>query len=468
MDQAPEGLRVMLNEIRATAIENNTLYGRSVDMIQPDTPFAAWAAPLLTNDNVMNEFIPELLQRIVKTSVEIKYFNNPLRRLEGEEIPLGQTVQEIATNPVQGRQFDPNDFAGILCKYEPDVKVQFMGINANWQYPMSVSYDNIRDAFVSWYSLNQFIESQVAAIYNGFYIDDFQTTKGLIGAAFSENMVVAQEVAEVTDEASAKALIRTARGLALNMALPSTAYNAWSQNGGAGNPYKTWTNPEDLVVLVRNDVLAQVDVDVLAAAFNINNTKFLGTVIGVDNFNQYDQEGNMIFDGSAIVMAIGDRRWFKINPQMMKFDQQYNANNTTWQYYLRVRKMYKYSFLANMVVLTTEMPEVTAQGIAATPATLTLNAGGQSKLVRVNLTPAQATDEVTYSVTAGTASQLTLTPSDNGRSVRIRANADATGEYTVQAKAGSVQTDITVTVNPAAAALAAKTSTKVANAVKGE
>lgn len=457
MDPIPEGLMNGLNAIRETAIQDNTLYGRSAVKINPTTPFATWAAPLLQNDDVMNDFIPQLLKRIVYTAIEVKYFNNPLRNLEGDEIPLGSTGQEIYVNPVTGRQFNPNDFAGLLCKYEADVKVQYNKVNAHWQYPMTVSYDNIRDSFTSWTNLNSFIDAQVAAIYNGFYIDDFNTTKGLVGAAYRENMVRVQTIAEPTDEATAKALIRQARAMYLNMSLPSTNYNAWSQIGGSGRPVKTWAEPYDIMIMIRNDLLALVDVDVLASAFNMDKTSFMGRVYGVDTFDQYDEAGNVVFDGSNIIMAIGDRRWFRIKPQMMKFDQFYNANNTTWQYYLRVEKMYNYSFFANMVVFATELPNVPATGLTA-PATLNIETG-KTGTINVTSTPANATTSIEFTSSDDTVATVAANPNNPRMPVVTAVSA---GNATITATAGDVTAETHVTVtNPAAAgSVQARTTAK--------
>lgn len=444
----PEGLRTLLNEIRATAIENNTLYGRTMERIDPTTNIGQWAAPLLNNQQVMNEFVPALLDRIVSTQINIKYFNSPLRSLEGTEMPLGATVQDIYTNPVKGRQFNPNDFAGLLAKYEPDVKVQYNTVNADWQYPVTVSEDNIRSAFVSWGTLYEFVQGIVAAVYNGFYIDDFRTTKGLIGAAYRENMVVVNTMTAPTDEATAKAMIRQARALYLNMQLPTTEYNAWNQIGGEGRAITTFTEANDIVIMIRNDILALVDVDVLAAAFNMDKANFIGRVYGVDNFSQYDDEGNLLFDGSNIFFAIGDRRWFRIKPQMQRFDQFYNANNTSWQYYLRVRKMYQYSYFANMVVFASEQPTVDAQTVSYNPTSLSLTAG-TSATTSLVVTPASATTPITYQAKKGSSNSTDLTVTANGRNITVAASDSASGAYTVVATAGDLTATLNVTVTAA-------------------
>lgn len=448
MDSINPGLQATLNQIRSTLIEQDKLYGQNIPKIEADTSFGEWASPLLNNDQLFNEFVPQLIDQIIKVGVNVRYYNNPLRFLEGEEIPLGQTLEEIDFNPVKGRRFDPNDFAGILQKYESDVKVQFRGINAKWQYPLSISYDNIRGAMTSWGALKRFIDGQIASIYNGYYIDDYRTTKGLIGGAYQENAVIVKQVTAPTDKSSAEAIVQEARALALNMRVPSSEYNAWSKVGGAGKAFTTFTDTSDMIVFVKNSVMALLDVQVQAMAFQLGKAEFIGQVIGVDNFDVYDDDGNVVFDGSDIVLAIGDRRWFKINPQMVKFDQQYIANNTTWQNYLRVNKGYHYSFTANMVVLSTSLPSLATQSITFPSTSYALNPGADITITPT-ITPYQTTTVPSYTVSknGSTTTDLTLAPSTDGKSVTVTATESATGTYVLTAKADAVTVEVNININ---------------------
>ena len=107
-----EGLRVGLNEIRETSIQDNTLYAKYVDEILPSTDIGSFASPILSNPTILNEFMNRLIQRIVYTQVEVKLFRNPLQNLEGDVLPLGAIGQEIYINPAKGRKFNVDDFAG--------------------------------------------------------------------------------------------------------------------------------------------------------------------------------------------------------------------------------------------------------------------------------------------------------------------------------------------------------------------
>lgn len=320
----PEGLRTSLNSIRETSIQNNTLYHRYVPEILPTSDIGSFASPILDNPNVMNEFMNVLVQRIVYTQVDIKLFNNPLRVLEGDRIPLGSIGQEIFINPAKGRKFNVDDFAGLLAKYEADIKVQYHHLNSDLQYCVTITRAKLKDAFVSWSTLENFIDGLTQSLYNGAYIDQYNLTKGLVSNAFASNQVQYEVISAINNEANAKAFITKAREIYLNMQTPSTKFNAWRKVGGYGRDILTWSNKEDIVFLLRNDIASYIDVNSLASAFNIDRTTLLGNIIYVNDFDEYDSEGTKIFDGSSIVGMIADKSWFRIKEQETTMDEFYN------------------------------------------------------------------------------------------------------------------------------------------------
>lgn len=436
-----EGLKTSLNAIREISSE---IYHQYVPIIDDDTDIGTFGAPILNTPQVMNEFISSLVNRIVYTQFERKYFRNPLQVLEGDRIPLGYAGQEIYVNPAKGRKYNVDDFAGLLVKYEADVKVQYMGVNMDLQYPVTVSRHALKKAFVSWDALDTFIGELSNSLYNGAYIDEYQFTKELVSGAYKSNQAQIELITAPSTEALAKTFITKARELFLNFQTPSLNYNAWAKVGGEGRPIKTWTNPEDIVFLVRNDVRAFMDVNVLASAFNIDKAELLGNILTVDNFDQYDDEGNKIFDGSSIVAMIADKSWFKIKRQDMFLDEFYNANNRTWQYYLNLTKMYNYSLFANGVIFATEAPEVNATAITVDKDTITVDAGNTAK-VKVITTPFSANQTITVSSSA----EAVATASITGKEITITGVAsgvNADGTATITVTCGNLTDTISVTV----------------------
>ena len=438
-----QGLKDSLNAIREMSVKAGSVYHQYIPVIDDNTDIGVFANPILNVTAVQNEFIPALINRIVFTSFEIKRYNNPLVVLEGDRIPLGYAGQEIYVNPAKGRKFNGEDFAGILKKYEADVKVQYMPLNMDVQYPVSISRQQLRTAMTSWEDLNTFVDQLSNSLYNGAFVNEYRYTKNIVAGAYKDNKAVIEVISAISSEATAKAFTSKAREMFLNFQSPSTAYNSWAKMGGSGAPITTWSNPEDIYFLIRNDVRSYLDVNVLASAFNISQADLLGRIISVDNFDVYDDEGNKVFDGSAIVGGIFDRSWFRIKRQDMFLDTDYNANNRTWQYYLNLIKMYNFSLFANGVIFATSAPTVTATSITPDTDAIEFTKTNDEVTVTLAVEPITATTTITWAAAA--ADVVTLTPSADGRSCVVKCIAESSDTDTITITAGALTKTIAVT-----------------------
>ena len=438
------GLQTALNKMREMSVDSGSIYHQYVPVVTDSTTIGEFGVPILDsqNLNVLNDFV-SLLKKVVFTAVYNKTFNNPLQDLEGERMPLGQFIEDVYVNPAKARGFNVNDFAGLLQKYEAEVATQYLSVNSDLQYCVTLTREKIRNAFTSWDALEGLISGYINSLYNGAYATRYAQTKGLVTAAFTGNNVMYEKITNPTDTASAKLMIQKMRSTYSKMQVPSTKFNAWNKVKGGQLALKTWSDPEDIVVLISADIEALVDVDVLASAFNMSRTDFLGRVIVVDDFNQYNEDGTLAVDGSAIKAMIADKAWFKIKTQDFAMDEFYNANNRTWQYYLNDVRMCNFSLFANAVVFATNDPTVDATGIEAGESTVTLKAGEKLE-VPFELTPANATSTVTVSSSADTYADATI----SGKKVVIQGKAEGSATITITAN-GHTDT-IAVTVQAAA------------------
>ena len=351
------GLQTALNKMREMSVKEGSVYHQYVPIITDLTSIGEFGQPILEMEDVRNEFISKLVKRIAYTQISSKMFDNPLAQLEGEQVPLGYAGQNIFVNRAKGRQFDVNDFAGLLQKYESDVKVEYQTVNMDVQYPVTVTRAKIKNAFVSWGALEEFINGITQSLYAGASVDQYNWTKALVSNAYRNGHTINQIITKPTDKASAEAFVEKARELFMNMQTPTSEFNAWAKvNTDDDKPIITWTNPEDVVFILRSDVIAKLDVSVMAQAFNIDSAKLYGKIIPVANFDMFNDEGEKVFDGSSILGIMADRAWFKIKSQDAELDTFYNANNRCWTYYYNVVKMYNYSLFANAVVFATEEP----------------------------------------------------------------------------------------------------------------
>lgn len=440
------GLQTALNKMREMSVDSNSIYHQYVPVVTDSTTIGEFGAPILDsqNLNVLNDFVG-LLKKVVYTAVYNKTFNNPLAQLEGERMPLGQFIEDAYVNPAKARGFNVNDFAGLLQKYEAEIAVQYLTVNSDLQYQVTLTRDKIRNAFTSWDQLESLISGYINSLYNGAYITRYSQTKGLVTAAYTGNNVQYELISNPQDEQTAKAMIQKMRAAFSKMQIPSTKFNAWNKVKGGNLALKTWSDPEDIIVLISADIEALIDVEVLAAAFNMSKTDFLGRVIVVDDFNQYNDDGTLAVDGSAIKAMICDRAWFKIKTQDFAMDEFFNANNRCWNYYLNDVRMCNYSLFANALVFATSAPTVDATEIEADSATATVVAGSKVS-VPFTLTPPNATT----TVTASSSAEGKATVEVKGKKVEI--TGVEAGDATITLTAGEGVTDtISVTVSAASA-----------------
>lgn len=455
----PKGLVNALNKMREMSVQNDSIYHQYVPIITETTDISVLGQPILNQPAVQNEFMSTLINQIVYTQFETKYFRNPLQVLEGDRIPLGYAGRSIYVNPAKGRQYNVEDFAGLLQKYEAKVAVQYHAVNMDLQYPVTVSRHALKKAFTSWDNLDSFIDQLTQSLYNGAYIDEYRYTKDMVSGAYLNHRAPVQVVGEINSEESAKAFVTQARATFLNFQAPSTNYNAW---GLVGDPntgaITTWTNREDIVFILRNDLAAYIDVSVLSSAFNLDRAVMEGNLIYVDNFDVYDDNGNMIYDGSNILGMIADKSWFKIERQDMYLDQFYNASNRTWQFFLNLTKMYSQSFFANGVIFATEAPEIPATAVDYNGTTEVAMEVGDYEGLDLNVTPLNATTEITYQNSDDTVVTVTKN-SANPRHVQL--HALKAGSSTLTVTAGSANTTVTINVTDPVAQLSTTKTTKV-------
>ena len=441
-----QGLQTALNEIRNTLVQDNSLYQTQIPLVDDYTSSQVYGQSLLNlPSDLRNRFIQSLVNRIAYTRFMMDYFENPLRELAGDDLPLGAIGQEIYVNPARGRVYDINDFAGLLVKYESDIKAEYTEINFDVQYPVTIIRKELEKAFVSWGDFESFLMGISTSLYNGAYIDDYKYTKKLITNAYVNNAVQMETISfagATPTKAELEVLTARLRQAYLDFMVPSTKYNAWKKVGGYGRSIVSWSKPENIVVFVSNKMASILDVNVLASAFNIDKADLMGRVYYVEDFDILDDTGEVVVDGSNIVALICDRRWFKIREKDMFMDEFYNANNRSWQSYLNVIKSFNYSLFANALMLVTALPTLNISSMAFASATASVGADEEITLT-LNTTPFTATQTVTFTSSDTNEEVIEIEKVDD-RHVKVTGVAEGTA--TITATAGEVTATISVSV----------------------
>lgn len=296
------------------------------------------------NVQVANEFVRTLLNKLVKSVVHTKLFENPLKSLKKGKKPLGDTVEEVYANFVKGKQYDPTG-ATLLNRTLPDVKTVYHRMNYQMQYPITVSREQLSKAFVSIESLEKFITNLINTLYNSAELDEFANMKQLIASALTKNAIKKITVSDpLTSEANGKKFIKEVKTVSGLMQFPSTAFNSYTAVQSTDTvPITTFSRKNEQILILDTATDISLNVDVLAQIFNMSVAEFNDTrKIVIDTFPDA---------GTRAILV--DEAFFQIYDDLFTVTHFNNGQGLYDNYYLNVWMTYAYSVLVNAVCFTT-------------------------------------------------------------------------------------------------------------------
>ena len=248
-----------------------------------------------------NEFLTALVNKIAMQIVHNKTFKNPLAVLKKGSMPLGRNIEEIYTNPATGTVFDPSG-ADLLSRSLPDTKTIYHSMNRQGKYKKTVSKSMLLQAFTSYAELEKLLNSIVNTIYSGDNIEEFLLMKELFASAITGGKLKTVEIDAVSDTESSKNFVKAIRTISQDMTFPGSKYNSYYDinKDSDANPVVTWTPKENQVLLLRNDVSVNVDVELLAQAFNVSYADLQQRTLIVDSFGSATNCGAVLCDQAFV------------------------------------------------------------------------------------------------------------------------------------------------------------------------
>lgn len=290
----------MVNVLNTILANGSAQYQERVP-VATKTNITEVGSAIMSYQATENEFLNALVNKIAMTIVRNKTFKNPLAVLKKGGIPLGKNIEEIYTNPAKGTTFDPTG-AKLLEREIPDTKAIYHSMNRKGQYKATISKSQLIQAFTSLQALEQLLNSIVNSIYSGDNLDEFLLMKELFASAITGGKLKTVEVASVTDTDSAKAFVKAIKTVGQAMEFPTENYNSYYDinKDTDARPVITWTPIENQVLIMRNDISVDVDVELLAKAFNVSYTDLKQRTLIVDNFGSNTNCGAILCDESYV------------------------------------------------------------------------------------------------------------------------------------------------------------------------
>lgn len=344
----------------ATAIDIVNAVIETSSTLKDNIPLATNATLQATGGAIMqytpfmNEFINGLVNRILFQEAHNMTYDNPLRIFKGVDIPYGTDVQDSIANPAVATPYDSSAMSDVLSPASPDVKTVYYRRNRQDKYKVTVYDAVLAGAFTNADTFNNFVSMILNTLTSGDNIDEFKLMKGVVGQAINDGNINKTSLTANTDRrAFAETLITDLRAKYLQFQFPSTKYNCYQKMAKAkgienATPLTTWTSPDRISVLVRADVAAFTDVEVLAKAFNMSKADFLGRQVMVDSFGDTG-------DAAKTLAIIADNTFLRTHDNRFQMaETPYNASTLSRTYFLHHWETMACSPFANAWAFTEE------------------------------------------------------------------------------------------------------------------
>lgn len=323
-----------------------------------------------------NAFLNALVNRIGRVLVTSRMWNNPWAVFKKGKMGYGETVEEIFVNIAKPHSFDPAKAESEVFKREiPDVRAAFHTMNYQKFYKVTISNDQLRQAFLSFSELSDLIARIVDSMYTSMNLDEYLVMKYMLCREMLNGGIYTVTTPAISGaDADPEGAVELYRQYTNALTYLKSTYNR------AG--VRTSTPVDRQVIIVPVAAEATIGVKVLANAFNISEVEYLGRRIGIDSFD-FDADDTArlaeIFENDPDYTPLNgtevtalqsvsafkcDPEWFMVFDNFDQFTENYNGQGLYWQYFYHVWKTFSASPFANAIAFTSQTNEVTEVTVA--------------------------------------------------------------------------------------------------------
>lgn len=353
------------------------------------------------NNDLFNQFTG-MLVGLMGTYVESRLFENPLRDLKKPAAQWGATERRVAVKYLQAHSYKVDDET-LLKLEKPEFVEWFYSVNEPRRYEFSWSRYELQRVFAQdGYGYEDLLTATINQMYSSDNYDEmnimlqmFAEGDTRMGGLYRANLSAAP-----TTEATAKELLVKIRAFANRMRFPTMLYNHI--------PVPVHESPETLVLWITPEADAYIDVEALAAVFNLDKADIQYRKIVIPEFPIPNVVAALTSEDFIYARDV----YYGVEPPF------YNPANMTYKYYLQHAQMIGVNPAANCVLFTTDA-ETTVPTVTVTPATLAFS---------------PATGNVEVGGTLQTFLELSGTVNPAGGSIAVEPDAAL---YTVAAVRGS-------------------------------
>ena len=263
-----------------------------------------------SNDNLI-----KAIDRIGKTIQINRVYTDKLAELEGDELPLGKTIEEYFIDLTMPETYSDITTEGAKDDVPALPAVEDVCYNytlGRQKVKTTVPFDNLERAFNSDVGAAAAITDISAKLQNSVDMTKYQMKKQLLGNVASKALAVKASVPDVYKAMPVP--VDTETSEAFITAIKQAAEDAsFAHQGGLGN--RLIGAAPELKLYVKKGVMPIVEVEALAGAFNSDKLALPASVTVVDDFGTITGETS----GKKVYAIL-------IDPRGVKLHEGYNAS----------------------------------------------------------------------------------------------------------------------------------------------
>lgn len=366
---------------------------------------------IMNYEPAANAFLHSLVNRIGMTIITSKLYDNPWGFMKQGRLEFGETIEEIFVNLARPFGYSPSKAETDVFKREiPDVRAAFHRMNYQKFYKVTISNDQLRQAFLSWTGISDLIARIVDSMYTGAQTDEFYMMKYMVANAIVKGYIQPAAIPAATKENA----VDVATEFQAQSELLRFQSNKFTMAG-----VTTHTDFEDQYLIMDARFRSTMNMNVLATAFNIEYRELMGRIVVVDDLSSHDwvrltelftdpDTGEVdphfhqftaaeVATLQSVPAVLVSRYFLQIWDNFEAMTEQYNGQGLYWNYWYHTWKTFSISPFAQAVAYTSQSWSVT--GVTVSPTTASVDKGQDIVLSATVAGTGIINQNVTWSIT---------------------------------------------------------------------
>lgn len=269
----------------------------------------------------MNNFLTTVLNKIGRTQWSNKAYSNPLKEFKKGFIENANDIEEIYIARLNGTA---QDFDGLnpLTRVKPNVTTQYHRQNYGKLYHATVQDSQVRRAFTTTGGVKKLADGIIESLHIGDQYEEYLAMRDNFGALSNGTPATGKiKIAPPTDNVTSKAYVKQIKKIVGEMKFRNTKYSTVESSATA----------DELMFVTTPSLMAELDVELLATAFNTDKLKMIDKIVEVDSLP------------TGVSSIILDRNALMVFDTLHHIEPQRNAKGMFTNYFLNVEKIISYS-----------------------------------------------------------------------------------------------------------------------------